>query len=198
MTLFRCGYLVAQGPSYVDGLIGCGFRNTVIESICGCLGRVDLSRAQIDRLRSELRVHPSGADLADSIDVTERYATLDAVCWMARNSEDSVSGISQLLGASTESIIGKIFDRGPVDRDEALRIINRQLDDQERTFRLKSPRSRLNASQVVDDRLDSERRESSLDKLRRCIASQRARRRIRMSSGRPAAVCATKRRSPSA
>ena len=66
------------------------------------LSQRNLSAARIAQMRSDLAKLPPMPRMADRIDIGERFAYLDAVCWLAR---DGLAGKEPKGASNTSSIL---------------------------------------------------------------------------------------------
>jgi hypothetical protein len=116
----RLGRLVGRGPTLIESLVGIAVEGLAIGGIKQYLQHATLTAEQARAKQQELSQLPLAATMADKLDISERYMSLDAVSHLARGNKETLA-----------SILDKPLAFGPFQKanwNVTLRRLNQQYD----------------------------------------------------------------------
>ena len=112
LALQRLARLVAQGRTVVEELSGAGIVSTASRAQHALLQNAQLSSDELQRMRADLEELEPFENIVDTIDHYERFALLDSICGLARESSGAMSVSKstrrfdrQLLKAARKSLL---------------------------------------------------------------------------------------------
>ncbi len=90
----RLGRLVGRGPTLIESLVGIAVEGLAIGGIKQYLQHAPLTAEQAYSKQQELSQLPLAATMAEKLDISERYMSLDAVSHLARGNVNSFTGLT--------------------------------------------------------------------------------------------------------
>ncbi len=136
LACHRLARLCAEGPTFVDYVVGVGLDGISCSAEQGMLQQTQLSAAQAEKMRDDLDCLPAMPRIADEIEIGERFSYLDSIGCIAREGAHGLTQSAQYAGLGADSPEQKAYQKsvyeaagaGPIDWDSILRLGNANYD----------------------------------------------------------------------
>jgi hypothetical protein len=120
LACHRLGRLIERGAADIEALVGIAIEGAAIWGEKDFLGRIPLKTTEIRGFLEDLQKLPPIPELADHVDLGERFIQLDLIIMADRHGIPKDHGLLEVLGAE--------FILNGIDWDPAFRNINRWYD----------------------------------------------------------------------
>jgi hypothetical protein len=165
LACHRLARLIGRRGTAFDGLVGCALEQVAVKAELEFLDGAKPNAAQIDRCLNDLRGVPSAASIPDSIDLAERFLSLDTLTRINRESLkswlDATESTPAFLRLVDESNKAQVPNRAKMKRlrnmslevielDQALKDVNNRFDRHVAALRQKDLFNRQSAFEVLE------------------------------------------------
>ncbi len=141
VTCHRLGRVMEKGGTLIEYLVGVAIEHVALNGEIVFLSQAKLSAAQVAACRADLGQLPAPSPLADKVDVTERFGTLDVLQWVIRVGPDALKQLDGAGFGQAPAAGLRLFARG-TDWDPAMRLVNSWYDRLAAATRLADPMER--------------------------------------------------------
>ncbi|MCH8922976.1 MAG: hypothetical protein IIA67_07490 [Planctomycetes bacterium] len=160
MTCHRLARLAGRGPSLIDALVAATIESMACQAGAALARHNDLSAEKAKQFAAELAELPPLENIADKIDVLERYVFLDSVGLAARIGPEAMLRSSGELEESLENTVNRVLTNAIVDWDHVLKMAHPWYDDMAAAARKPTRAERRQAVDEIMARLHVVEREA--------------------------------------
>jgi hypothetical protein len=157
----RLGRLVGRGPTLIEGLVAVAIDGVASLADLAFLDRAKPDARKIERCLRDLRQLPPLPDVADKVDLGDRFMFLDSVLMIDRHGLAFLEGLSGGKPKGPDFLDDLIL-KG-MDWDPALEIANRWYDRTVAALRIKDRASRVKELNQLSEELRQLKRQATED-----------------------------------
>lgn len=165
LAIHRLARLIGQGPTLIDGLVGIAVDGMAYGIDVRIARHPKLREQQALRFRERIEKLAPFSDMAQKLDVTERYTMLDVITSIPRDGSKSFQSLMEFEVLAPQTLLlGKLISPTSVDWNFVLKRTNGLYDLMTQAMQRPTRQSRTKAFQAFETKLEELQRHAASKK----------------------------------